>query len=285
MPRSVELFLGGLSKETRRADLEDIFSKYGKITRCDIKYVNGYAGTAYGFIGYDNDRDAEDAIKYENGRKICGQSVVIERSKTKPWNKGSRISTRGGRDDSRSNYGYRRVNNRSYSRSRSRSRDRRRRYRSRTRSRSRSRSRSVRRRHRRNRSRSRTRSNSRSRSRSRSSRERRRYSRSRSVERQQSPVKETNIDNQTDKDFDLHEENCANGIYVNDEGTLNNQTNGNSENNGINKTNSVEKELNSIQSTVINYDENQKNNNPTLSNEKAVNENNHGDKNIAETFN
>jgi len=60
MPRgATELFLGGLSKDTRRADLEEIFSKYGRITRCDIKYVNGYAGTAYGFIGYEDDRDAE----------------------------------------------------------------------------------------------------------------------------------------------------------------------------------------------------------------------------------
>jgi hypothetical protein len=59
MPRPVELFLGGLSKDTRRADLEDIFSKYGRMTRCDIKYVNGYAGTAYGFVGYEDDRDAE----------------------------------------------------------------------------------------------------------------------------------------------------------------------------------------------------------------------------------
>ena len=40
MPKS-ELFLGGLSRDTRRRDLEDVFSKYGKLTRCDIKYVNG----------------------------------------------------------------------------------------------------------------------------------------------------------------------------------------------------------------------------------------------------
>lgn len=38
---SKELFLGGLSKETRRQDLEDIFSKYGRINRCEIKYGKG----------------------------------------------------------------------------------------------------------------------------------------------------------------------------------------------------------------------------------------------------
>ena len=40
MPHN-ELFLGGLNKETRRQDLEDVFSKYGRLTRCDIKYING----------------------------------------------------------------------------------------------------------------------------------------------------------------------------------------------------------------------------------------------------
>ena len=64
MPHN-ELFLGGLSKDTRRQDLEDVFSRYGKITRCDIKYVNGYAGTAYGFIGYEDERDAEVNIKFK----------------------------------------------------------------------------------------------------------------------------------------------------------------------------------------------------------------------------
>ena len=62
MPRGSELFLGGLSKETRRQDLEDVFTKYGRITRCDIKYVNGYAGTAYGFIGFEDERDAEVSL-------------------------------------------------------------------------------------------------------------------------------------------------------------------------------------------------------------------------------
>jgi RNA recognition motif-containing protein len=59
-----ELFLGGLSKDTRRQDLEEVFNKYGKLTRCDIKYVNGYAGTAYGFIAFEDDRDAEVRLPF-----------------------------------------------------------------------------------------------------------------------------------------------------------------------------------------------------------------------------
>ncbi|KAF8767719.1 Glycine-rich RNA-binding protein RZ1B like protein [Argiope bruennichi] len=35
-------------------------------------------GMAYAFVDYDDRRDAEDAIKYENGREIKGQSIVVE---------------------------------------------------------------------------------------------------------------------------------------------------------------------------------------------------------------
>lgn len=230
MPRPCELFLGGLSKETRRADLEDIFSKYGRVTRCDIKYVNGYAGTAYGFIGYDDDRDAEDAIKNENGRKICGSAIVIERSKTKPWNKASKISSRS-RDDRSAKYGYRRAH-RSRSRSRSRSRDRHRRRRHRSRSQSRSRSRSRRngnKSSRRDKTKSRSRSISRSRSRSRS----RLRTKSKSRDRNHDSANRSNnnkstVDNSNDCETDLHEENSANGISISNE-TINNQINANEE--------------------------------------------------------
>jgi len=98
-------------------------------------------------------------MKKENGRKLCGSSLLIEYAKTKPWSK----STRRSRGDSRSeNYGFRRRRGSRDSRSRSRG--------------SRSRSRSERRSRRKNRSSSR----SRSRSRSRSSRERRQKDRSHS---------------------------------------------------------------------------------------------------------
>lgn len=232
MPRPCELFLGGLSKETRRADLEDIFAKYGRVTRCDIKYVNGYAGTAYGFIGYEDDRDAEDAIKNENGRKVCGSAIVIERSKSKPWNKATKVSSRS-RDDRSAKYGYKRSQ-RSRSRSpRSRSRDRHRRRRHRSRTQSRSHSRSRRNGHkssRRDRTKSRSRSVSRSRSRSRlrsKSKSRDRNLKSNDVNDAKSPVQNNNDEQRmenNDFETDLHEENSANGISISSE-TTNNQIN------------------------------------------------------------
>jgi RNA recognition motif-containing protein len=53
-----ELFLGGLSRDVRRKDLEEVFGKYGKIVRCEIKYVNGFAGTTYGFVGFEEEHEA-----------------------------------------------------------------------------------------------------------------------------------------------------------------------------------------------------------------------------------
>jgi len=158
MGTRAQLFVGRLGKDVRTRDLEDIFNRYGRLTRCDIKVGGG--PLAYAFIDYEDKRDAEDAIKYENGREIRGRGIVVE------WAKGPnyrfyRDNERGGGergyDDYRRGGGRddRRRGGRSRSRSRSRSpRDRRRR---------RSRSRSLRKR---SVSKDRTRSRSHDRSRS-----------------------------------------------------------------------------------------------------------------------
>lgn len=76
----MSLFVGRLSRDARSRDLEDLFGKYGKLTRCDIK------GT-FGFITFEDERDAEDALDECNGKDICGSKINVE------WAKG----TRGGR--------------------------------------------------------------------------------------------------------------------------------------------------------------------------------------------
>nr|CAB3502239.1 unnamed protein product [Digitaria exilis] len=50
------VFCGNFDYETRQYDLEGLFSKYGPISRIDMK--QGYA-----FIYFEDERDAEDAIK------------------------------------------------------------------------------------------------------------------------------------------------------------------------------------------------------------------------------
>lgn len=36
MPKT-ELFVGNLDRDVQRKDIEDVFEKYGKLIRCDIK--------------------------------------------------------------------------------------------------------------------------------------------------------------------------------------------------------------------------------------------------------
>ncbi|XP_071104465.1 serine/arginine-rich splicing factor 7-like [Haliotis cracherodii] len=76
-----QLFVGRLSKSTRVRDLEDLFEPYGRMLRCDVKYG---AEMAYAFIDFEDRRDGEDAVKYENGRELCGSSIIVEWAKGNP---------------------------------------------------------------------------------------------------------------------------------------------------------------------------------------------------------
>ncbi|KAK3726506.1 hypothetical protein QZH41_014248, partial [Actinostola sp. cb2023] len=71
-----QLFVGRLSKETKQRDLENVFYLYGKLSRCDIKY-------AYGFVEYEDARDAEEAMNRENNRRLFGSKIVVEYVRSK----------------------------------------------------------------------------------------------------------------------------------------------------------------------------------------------------------
>jgi len=138
-----QLFIGRLPRETRRGDLEDVFKRYGRVTRCDVRMGSA---TAYAFVDFDDHRDAEDALKSENGRDWRGQRMVVEWAvdDAKYGRAGGRrggndrggrygdrgYGNRGGRDDNRRNRSRsrsaspieRRVERRRRSPSRSRSR-------------------------------------------------------------------------------------------------------------------------------------------------------------------
>ncbi|XP_065887689.1 probable splicing factor, arginine/serine-rich 6 [Dysidea avara] len=86
-----QIFVGRLPKHTRNRDLEDIFFPYGKLTRCEVKQG---MRLAYGFVEFEDRRDAEDAIRQENGREFMGTRIVVE------WSRGYKDKNggRGGYD-------------------------------------------------------------------------------------------------------------------------------------------------------------------------------------------
>ncbi|KPP61790.1 heterogeneous nuclear ribonucleoprotein C-like [Scleropages formosus] len=72
-PRSLNsrVFIGNLNTLlVTKADVEAIFSKYGKIVGCSVH--KGYA-----FVQYANERNARAAVAGEDGRMIVGQVLDI----------------------------------------------------------------------------------------------------------------------------------------------------------------------------------------------------------------
>lgn len=80
MPRT-ELFIGNLNKDCVQKDIEDVFEKYGKLVKCDIK--NKGIGNAFCFLEFEEEREAEDAMNGENGKDIMGNAIVVEWAKGK----------------------------------------------------------------------------------------------------------------------------------------------------------------------------------------------------------
>ena len=56
MPRT-ELYIGNLNRDASRRDIENLFEKYGRVVRCDVK-DKGF-GTIYAFLEFEDERDAE----------------------------------------------------------------------------------------------------------------------------------------------------------------------------------------------------------------------------------
>jgi len=94
MPKT-ELYIGNLAAGTRQRDIEDVFDKYGRLVRCDVK-DKGF-GPVYAFLEFEDERDAEDALMAENGKDLCGKDMVVEFAKGKP----DRFSDRRGGDRDR----------------------------------------------------------------------------------------------------------------------------------------------------------------------------------------
>ncbi|GFW33584.1 hypothetical protein TNCV_2211161 [Trichonephila clavipes] len=65
------VYVGRLSAYCRERDLEKFFSGYGKIREILIK--NGF-----GFVDFDDYKDADDAVFELNGKNLLGERVILE---------------------------------------------------------------------------------------------------------------------------------------------------------------------------------------------------------------
>ncbi|KAI8992277.1 hypothetical protein BDB01DRAFT_777830 [Pilobolus umbonatus] len=103
------LFIGRIPRDMNNRDLEETFSKYGKITRLDLK-------KGFGFVEFDDKRDAEDAIKgitdkgelvvewAKNGGKRPGENECFHCGKEGHWARDCQESGRNGREGGRGGF-------------------------------------------------------------------------------------------------------------------------------------------------------------------------------------
>ncbi|KAL6486507.1 hypothetical protein MHYP_G00058990 [Metynnis hypsauchen] len=75
------IFIGRLNPSAREKDVERFFKGYGRIRDIDLK-------RGFGFVEFDDPRDAEDAVYELNGKELCNERVTIEHA---------RVRLRGGR--------------------------------------------------------------------------------------------------------------------------------------------------------------------------------------------
>jgi len=72
-----KVYVGGLREEADRYDLEDAFGKIGKVSNVWI----ARRPPGFGFVEFEDPRDAQDSVKELDGTKVCGARVKVEMSK------------------------------------------------------------------------------------------------------------------------------------------------------------------------------------------------------------
>eukprot|EP00794_Sanderia_malayensis_P003189 gene3189-3660_t len=68
------IYIGGLPPDASRREVEREFEYFGHLR--DVWVARNPPG--FGFIVYDDQRDAEDAVREMDGRRVCGSRVRVE---------------------------------------------------------------------------------------------------------------------------------------------------------------------------------------------------------------
>jgi len=76
------LFVTGLSPRTSDRDLDELFSKYGKVVKAQIMYdPHTRESRGFGFVTMDTYDDAEAAKDNTNGTEVQGKTITVEKAR------------------------------------------------------------------------------------------------------------------------------------------------------------------------------------------------------------
>ncbi len=104
------LFVGGLPYSVTTEQLNEIFSKAGKVTSANV-IIDKFTGNSkgFGFVEFEDDKEADEAIKKLHDTEIEGRKITVnvarpledrggQRNFDRPrFSRDSRGSDRGGR--------------------------------------------------------------------------------------------------------------------------------------------------------------------------------------------
>uniref|UniRef100_A0A914XG60 RRM domain-containing protein n=1 Tax=Plectus sambesii TaxID=2011161 RepID=A0A914XG60_9BILA len=110
-----KVYVGGLPADATSQEVEDAFHRYGRIRKVWVaRRPPGFA-----FVEFEDNRDAEDAVRALDGNRICGVRARVELSHGRRRNEdGGYRGGRGGRGrggDRGGGYGGDRGGDRRYS--------------------------------------------------------------------------------------------------------------------------------------------------------------------------
>ena len=66
-----KVFIGNLPDRAKGEDVEDFFYKFGRIREINLK-------SGFGFVEFEDRRDAEDAVYERDGARLVGEKVTVE---------------------------------------------------------------------------------------------------------------------------------------------------------------------------------------------------------------
>ncbi|KAG9318644.1 hypothetical protein JVU11DRAFT_737 [Chiua virens] len=100
------LYLGRLPPDARSDDVAKFFDGYGRIVDCRVmtgdfgfphsSFVTNNQLSGFGFVEFENSKDAEDAVHHFNGKAFMGANIVVEFAKESRPRRDVYESDRGG---------------------------------------------------------------------------------------------------------------------------------------------------------------------------------------------
>jgi hypothetical protein len=68
-----KVYVSQISRKAHARDLRDLFEKYGRIMSIEVNNLNGY-----GFVEFEDARDAADAIRDLDGQELMGKRLHVD---------------------------------------------------------------------------------------------------------------------------------------------------------------------------------------------------------------